>query len=100
MLTAVDEPRLKSYVNVIVFSSKGARPDENKMGAGDLDGDIYWINWRKEFIDAYMEAPAEDRDNLHSSSIYEYFSRLSSNKENVLDVKREHCIQNFIKFLK
>ena len=56
------------YVNVIIFSSKGERPDQNKMGCGDLDGDIYWINWRPEFVDNYHEkspvVPENNKEDL------------------------------------
>jgi RNA-dependent RNA polymerase len=41
LLTAVDKPELAHLVNVIVFSSKGLIPEQSKMAAGDLDGDIY-----------------------------------------------------------
>jgi RNA-dependent RNA polymerase len=30
---------------VVVFSSKGKRPDASKMSCGDLDGDIYLVIW-------------------------------------------------------
>ncbi|CAI2367875.1 unnamed protein product [Moneuplotes crassus] len=55
VLKAVKHDMLLALVNVIVFSVKGKRPDQNKMGCGDLDGDIYWINWRSEFVDNYIE---------------------------------------------
>lgn len=42
-ISAAEVPKLKGMINVIVFSKKGDRPDFNKMGSGDLDGDIYWI---------------------------------------------------------
>ena len=69
VLNAVDEPALKDYVNVIIFSSKGDRPDQNKMGSGDLDGDIYWINWRKEFVENYDEKKPDG--NYISEEVYE-----------------------------
>jgi len=31
--------------NVILFSTKGSRPDADKMGGGDLDGDKYLVIW-------------------------------------------------------
>ena len=60
---------MKDYVNVLVFSSKGDRPDQSKMGSGDLDGDVYWINWRKEFVDNYIER--EPDENHVSEEVYE-----------------------------
>lgn len=46
ILSAVDKAMELSHLfNVIVFSSKGERPQFNKMGGGDLDGDVYFICW-------------------------------------------------------
>jgi hypothetical protein len=42
-LRAVDNPLLRDLTNVIVFSSKGQRPQPSKMSGGDLDGDIYFV---------------------------------------------------------
>ena len=72
VLNAVDKLQLKSYWNVIVFSGKGDRPEQDKMASGDLDGDIYWINWRKEFIDGFVQQSAcekkEDQLKIENSS--------------------------------
>jgi hypothetical protein len=38
---AVNYPDLMEFFNVIIFSSKGKRPEHNKMANGDLDGDVY-----------------------------------------------------------
>lgn len=42
------------------------------MASGDLDGDIYWINWRKEFIDGFVQQSAcekkEDQLKIENSS--------------------------------
>lgn len=57
VLKAVNRPELKEYLNVIVFSSKGSRPEQTKMASGDLDGDTYWINWRPEFVNNFAEQP-------------------------------------------
>jgi hypothetical protein len=32
------------------------------MACGDLDGDIYWINWREEFLDNFNEQPPNGAD--------------------------------------
>jgi RNA-dependent RNA polymerase len=46
LLTAVDKPGICSdLINVVVFSSKGDRPQCNKMAGGDLDGDVFFICW-------------------------------------------------------
>jgi RNA-dependent RNA polymerase len=36
--------------NVVVFSTKGDRPQFNKMSSGDLDGDKYIIIWNKDVL--------------------------------------------------
>lgn len=41
---------MKSLINVVVFSSKGIRPDYNKMASGDLDGDIYFVVYNHTII--------------------------------------------------
>lgn len=50
LLKAVDRPELSHLVNVIVFSSKGERPECNKMSGGDLDGDVYFICWEDAIL--------------------------------------------------
>ena len=41
---------LKHLVNVIVFPAKGARPLQNMMSGGDLDGDVYMIIWDQKIV--------------------------------------------------
>lgn len=50
MLRCVDNPELRYLFNVVVFSSKGERPQCNMMSGGDLDGDVYFVTWDKELI--------------------------------------------------
>ena len=47
--------KLSHLYNVIVFPSKGARPLQNMMSGGDLDGDVYMCIWDKELVDAVKE---------------------------------------------
>ncbi|KAJ9118330.1 hypothetical protein QFC22_004243 [Naganishia vaughanmartiniae] len=47
---AVDHPRLRHLVNVIVFNVKGSRDLPNMLGGGDLDGDDYTLIWDKRFL--------------------------------------------------
>ena len=50
VLEAVDIPQFRHLSNVVVFSSKGDRPQFNKMAGGDLDGDVYFVCWEKSII--------------------------------------------------
>lgn len=45
LLEGVKKDELMHLFNVVVFSSKGERPQCNKMAGGDLDGDIFFICW-------------------------------------------------------
>jgi RNA-dependent RNA polymerase len=42
--------KLNHLFNVIVFPSKGYRPEQNKMSGGDLDGDVYMTIWDQKFV--------------------------------------------------
>jgi RNA-dependent RNA polymerase len=43
--------KLKHLVNVVVFSSKGKRPETHKMSGGDLDGDVYMVIWEPKIVE-------------------------------------------------
>jgi len=47
-LWAVDRPELHDLHDVIVFSTRGERPDFNKIAGSDLDGDGYFVYWGEE----------------------------------------------------
>jgi RNA-dependent RNA polymerase len=40
----------RDFYNVIVFPSKGYRPEQNKMSGGDLDGDCFMVMWDKDIL--------------------------------------------------
>ena len=46
--------------NVVVFSTKGYRPQFNKMSNGDLDGDKYIIIWNKDVLEYVTKDKIED----------------------------------------
>ncbi|KAL8840797.1 MAG: hypothetical protein Q9176_003644 [Flavoplaca citrina] len=48
---------LKSYRDVIVFSSKGACSLAHKLSGGDYDGDKAWICWESRLVDPFVNAP-------------------------------------------
>ncbi|KAI9207883.1 RNA dependent RNA polymerase-domain-containing protein [Polychytrium aggregatum] len=49
-LRTIDCEPLRHLVNVVVFSSRGQRPQANKMSGGDLDGDIFFIIWDPSLV--------------------------------------------------
>ena len=89
LLKTVDEkdPRfeeMRDFVNVIVFSQKGYRPDPNKMSGGDLDGDCFMVMWDKEVLKYLtpdmIKAPAvykkyNDDSQLKSDKIEDHIRR-------------------------
>ncbi len=55
LLTAIgkDDERVAKLAhlnNVIVFPSRGQRPEQHKMSGGDLDGDVYMCIWDKDIV--------------------------------------------------
>jgi RNA-dependent RNA polymerase len=55
LLKAVYKEELSHLFNVVVFSSKGSRPQCNKMAGGDLDGDIYFVCWDQTLTSCLSE---------------------------------------------
>ncbi|KAJ7448005.1 RNA dependent RNA polymerase-domain-containing protein, partial [Mycena latifolia] len=50
VLEAVNKPELKHLTNCIVFASSGAYSEADKMGGGDLDGDLYFVVFNPALI--------------------------------------------------
>jgi RNA-dependent RNA polymerase len=50
MFECVNIQELNHLSNVVVFSSKGIRPDASKMSCGDLDGDVYLVIWDQNLL--------------------------------------------------
>ena len=46
--------KMKHLFNLIVFSSKGSRPEQNKISGGDLDGDVYMTIWDPKFVGPFI----------------------------------------------
>jgi len=60
VLTAVDHPQLRPFVNVIVFPVRGDRPIPNQLSGGDLDGDQFHILWDGRLIPTTPNPPAAE----------------------------------------
>ena len=109
-LKAVDIPELQHIVNVIVFSTRGSRPEQDKMSSGDLDGDEYWIWWRKEIVEQFKESDpdgSEDINDIFESLIIQQrfhdilFGQIDNDNLNLeTEILREDWIVNFIEFMK
>lgn len=60
LLNAVFKRELIHMRNVVVFSSKGERPETNKISGGDLDGDVYLCIWDDLLISNMKEEMIEE----------------------------------------
>ena len=49
-LKCVYKKELSHLFNVVVFSSKGQRPQQDMMSGGDLDGDEFFVCWDKKLL--------------------------------------------------
>ncbi|CAF4582441.1 unnamed protein product, partial [Rotaria sp. Silwood2] len=65
-LKAVDLPELDCLKDAIVFSTKGNRPDCNKIAGSDLDGDQYFVYWGQELRISETIEPFEYKPQLPS----------------------------------
>lgn len=47
---------------MVVFSTKGERPDQHKLSMGDLDGDTYMVLFDRDIVDGFKEnhAPSQN----------------------------------------
>jgi hypothetical protein len=80
MLLAVDVPELRNHKNVILFSQFGDRPEADKMGGSDLDGDEFAVTWDSRlFFGEWNKCSRDDSERftsthgrvLHSANIHE-----------------------------
>jgi hypothetical protein len=66
ILTAVRPPPKSTLLqlrDVIVFSTLGDRPDPDKMGGGDLDGDEYFICWEPLLVNTMKSKVTNPKPN-------------------------------------
>jgi RNA dependent RNA polymerase len=68
MLLAVDIPELRNHKNVILFSQLGDRPEADKMGGSDLDGDEFAVTWDSRlFLGEWNKCSPDDFGHLASA---------------------------------
>jgi len=77
--------------NCILFSTKGVRPDPDKMGGGDLDGDKYLVMWHPLILkysaalrnippaDYSAPAPAQKGKKAEQSSDWIHYAAMTDN---------------------
>lgn len=82
---AVDQPRLRHLVNVIVFTVRGKRDLPNMLGGGDLDGDDYTLIWDPRFLIKENSPPMD---------------YTPPEPVRVLQVTMVHLRENFVSYLK
>jgi RNA-dependent RNA polymerase len=108
VLNCVSKNELKGYFNIIIFSCKGERPEPSKMAFGDLDGDVYWISWRENFVKKFVQRPPCNKNESkylirNSSSFLEPSETFHNNLSNDAVIfpqggmKREDYIKNYIR---
>ena len=71
---------LLGFQDVIIFSTKGARPLASYLSGGDYDGDKCWLCWRPNIVDQfvnYAEGPP-DHISPQSCGMIERSKRLDS----------------------
>ncbi|KAJ7018684.1 RNA dependent RNA polymerase-domain-containing protein [Mycena alexandri] len=58
VLEAVNRPELKHLTNCIVFAASGSHSETDRMGGGDLDGDLFFTIFNPALIPQPRAAPA------------------------------------------
>eukprot|EP00347_Sterkiella_histriomuscorum_P000757 403374620 len=85
-LRAVGEhSTFEHLTNVIVFSSKGCRPEQHKMSGGDLDGDVYLCMWDESLVNALQK--------IEKPAVYKKFEesiKTDSQKDTIVDYMAEY----------
>ncbi|KAK5166640.1 uncharacterized protein LTR77_008184 [Saxophila tyrrhenica] len=69
-LRIVQKAELSHLTNVIVFSTRGRQAEASKMQGGDYDGDTFYLNWNREIVKHFRNAPAPREANRGSSKNY------------------------------
>uniref|UniRef100_A0A2P2JZ95 RNA-dependent RNA polymerase n=1 Tax=Rhizophora mucronata TaxID=61149 RepID=A0A2P2JZ95_RHIMU len=49
----------KGLVDCILFPQRGKRPHPNEFSGGDLDGDLFFVSWDKDFIQCQTDTPMD-----------------------------------------
>ncbi|KAI8647751.1 RNA dependent RNA polymerase-domain-containing protein [Parasitella parasitica] len=96
IVKAVDREELHYLVDVVVFSSKGARDIPSMCSGGDLDGDDYTIYWDPRLIPSsnyvamdYTPAPPKLVDDVKIKDILKFFVNYINN-DNLGQIANAH----------
>ncbi|KAL0952028.1 hypothetical protein HGRIS_008673 [Hohenbuehelia grisea] len=71
-VTAVDNPKYSSYVDVLVVSTKGSRSAANFLSGGDYDGDEVFIIWDKRVVNNFHSKPFVPEPAKFKETYFEY----------------------------
>ncbi|CDW74505.1 rna-directed rna polymerase [Stylonychia lemnae] len=96
LLTAIgpEDERCQVFeelINVIVFPSKGYRPEQHKMSGGDLDGDVYMCIWDDQIVSQIPESCCKTgqctrQEGIQPPAVYKKFEEDSNvNSDNIVD---------------
>lgn len=93
---AISHPKLKKYVNVVVFPKLTIRPIQQLISDGDLDGDIFYVSWNPDIINNIQKKNLKSMDyiQIEIGGFEE-----DPNKENMDIVERDMIISFFCSYL-
>ncbi|KAI8830172.1 RNA dependent RNA polymerase-domain-containing protein [Chytriomyces cf. hyalinus JEL632] len=78
LLKAVQVQDLSHLVDVVVFSTKGARPPADMSSGGDLDGDTFIVIWDKQIVSPVRNfTPFDYRQSSIQATIHSAAKRLN-----------------------
>ena len=91
--TAVNHPRLKHLVDVVVFSQQGDRPAPHDISGSDLDGDEYLVVWHQDLVPhTTPNAEPYDYDAHTTSKTWDESVTREHINQIILDIAEQDCL--------